>query len=128
MNTIIVTGGAGFIGANFVQYLLEQTSYRLVIIDKLTYAASEGSTAEIAGSPRYSFYKLDICERDAVLKVMQEEGIDAVMHLAAESHVDRSIDGPGEFIQTNIIGTFALLQAIMKRPCWFPNSEFARGF
>ena len=108
---IMVTGGCGFIGSAVCRYLVRDLGIDVVNIDKLTYAASEGSTAEIAGSPRYSFYKLDICERDAVLKVMQEEGIDAVMHLAAESHVDRSIDGPGEFIQTNIIGTFALLQA-----------------
>jgi dTDP-glucose 4,6-dehydratase len=108
---IMVTGGCGFIGSAVCRHLVRDLGIDVVNIDKLTYAASEGSTAEIAGSPGYRFYKLDICDRDAVLKVMQDEGVDAVMHLAAESHVDRSIDGPGEFIQTNIIGTFALLQA-----------------
>jgi dTDP-glucose 4,6-dehydratase len=93
------------------RHLVRDLGIDVVNVDKLTYAASEGSTAEIATSPKYKFYKLDICDRDAIQKVMQDEGVDAVMHLAAESHVDRSIDGPGEFIQTNIIGTFALLQA-----------------
>ena len=108
---IMVTGGCGFIGSAVCRHLVRDLGIDVVNVDKLTYAASEASTAEIAKSPKYRFYKLDICERDAMLKVMQEEGIDAVMHLAAESHVDRSIDGPGEFIQTNIIGTFSLLQA-----------------
>jgi dTDP-glucose 4,6-dehydratase len=108
---IMVTGGCGFIGSAVCRHLVRDLGIDVVNIDKMTYAASEGSTAEIAGSPRYRFYRLDICDRDAVQKVMQDEGIDAIMHLAAESHVDRSIDGPGEFIQTNIIGTFSLLQA-----------------
>ena len=108
---IMVTGGCGFIGSAVCRHLVRDLGIDVVNIDKLTYAASEGSTAEVAKSPKYKFYKLDICDRDAMLKVMQDEGIDAVMHLAAESHVDRSIDGPGEFIQTNIIGTFSLLQA-----------------
>ncbi len=120
---IMVTGGCGFIGSAVCRHLVRDLGIDVVNIDKLTYAASEGSTAEIAGSPRYSFYKLDICERDAVLKVMQEEGIDAVMHLAAESHVDRSIDGPGEFIQTNIIGTFALLQAARSYHAGLPEPK-----
>jgi dTDP-glucose 4,6-dehydratase len=77
----------------------------------MTYAASEGAVAAVASEPRYSFHKADICDREAMQKVMEQEAVDAVMHLAAESHVDRSIDGPGEFIQTNIFGTFALLQA-----------------
>jgi dTDP-glucose 4,6-dehydratase len=108
---IMVTGGCGFIGSAVCRHLVRDLGIDVVNVDKMTYAASEGSTAEIAGSPRYRFYRLDICDRDAVQKVMQDEGIDAIMHLAAESHVDRSIDGPGEFIQTNIIGTFSLLQA-----------------
>jgi dTDP-glucose 4,6-dehydratase len=108
---IMVTGGCGFIGSAVCRHLVRDLGIDVVNVDKLTYAASEGSTAEVATSPKYKFYKLDICDRDAIQKVMQDEGVDAVMHLAAESHVDRSIDGPGEFIQTNIIGTFALLQA-----------------
>ena len=108
---IMVTGGCGFIGSAVCRHLVRDLGIDVVNVDKLTYAASEGSTAEVATSPKYKFYKIDICDRDAIQKVMQDEGVDAVMHLAAESHVDRSIDGPGEFIQTNIIGTFALLQA-----------------
>jgi dTDP-glucose 4,6-dehydratase len=108
---IMVTGGCGFIGSAVCRHLVRDLGVDVVNIDKLTYAASEGSTAEIATSPKYRFYKRDICDGDAMLKVMQDEGVDAVMHLAAESHVDRSIDGPAAFIQTNIIGTFSLLQA-----------------
>ena len=108
---IMVTGGCGFIGSAVCRHLVSDLGLQVVNVDKMTYAASAGSTAEIAASPKYRFYKLDICDRDAMHKVMQDEGVDAVMHLAAESHVDRSIDGPGEFIQTNIMGTFALLQA-----------------
>ena len=108
---IMVTGGCGFIGSAVCRHLVQDLGLGVVNVDKLTYAASAGSTAGLVGSPLYSFHKLDICDRDAMQKVMESEGVDAVMHLAAESHVDRSIDGPGEFIQTNIMGTFALLQA-----------------
>jgi dTDP-glucose 4,6-dehydratase len=107
----MVTGGCGFIGSAVCRHLVRDLGISVVNVDKFTYAASEGSTAEISRDPRYRFHKLDICDRDAMLKVMQEEGVDGIMHLAAESHVDRSIDGPGAFIQTNIMGTFALLQA-----------------
>jgi dTDP-glucose 4,6-dehydratase len=120
---IMVTGGCGFIGSAVCRHLVHDLGIDVVNIDKMTYAASEGSTAELAGSPKYSFYKLDICERNAVLKVMLEEGIDAVMHLAAESHVDRSIDGPGEFMRTNIMGTFALLQAAQSYHASLPEPK-----
>ena len=108
---VLVTGGAGFIGSAVCRHLVGDLGHRVVNVDKLTYAATAGSTAEIAASPLYSFHKLDIRDREAMLKVMGEEAVDAVMNLAAESHVDRSIDGPAEFVQTNIIGTFSLLQA-----------------
>ncbi|WP_373506122.1 dTDP-glucose 4,6-dehydratase [Aestuariivirga sp.] len=108
---IMVTGGCGFIGSAVCRHLINDLGLNVVNVDKMTYAASEGSTAAISSNPNYSFHKLDICDRDAMQKVMETEAVDAVMHLAAESHVDRSIDGPGEFIQTNIMGTFALLQA-----------------
>ena len=108
---VMVTGGAGFIGSAVCRHLVNDLGLSVVNVDKLTYASSAGSTAVISDSPRYRFCKLDICDRHAMLKVMQDEAIDAVMHLAAESHVDRSINDPGDFMQTNILGTFALLQA-----------------
>jgi dTDP-glucose 4,6-dehydratase len=108
---VMVTGGLGFIGSAVCRHLVRDLGFEVVNVDKMTYAASLGSTAEIAKTPRYGYYKLDICDRDAMLRVMREESVDAVMHLAAESHVDRSIDGPGAFVETNILGTFALLQA-----------------
>lgn len=108
---LMITGGCGFIGSAVCRHLIRDLGVDVVNVDKLTYAASQGSVAEIANSPRYSFHKLDICDRDAIEKLMQTEQVDGVMHLAAESHVDRSIDGPGEFIRTNIEGTFSMLQA-----------------
>ena len=108
---VMVTGGAGFIGSAVCRHLIRDLGLAVVNVDKLTYASSAGSTAVVSASPLYRFHKLDICDRDAMLKVMQDENIDAVMHLAAESHVDRSINDPGEFMQTNILGTFSLLQA-----------------
>ncbi|MBI2719973.1 MAG: dTDP-glucose 4,6-dehydratase [Rhizobiales bacterium] len=108
---VMVTGGSGFIGSAVCRHLVRDLGFAVVNVDKLTYAASAASTAEIAGNPRYGFRRLDICDREAMLRAMREEEIDAVMHLAAESHVDRSIDAPGEFVQTNILGTFSLLQA-----------------
>jgi dTDP-glucose 4,6-dehydratase len=108
---VVVTGGAGFIGSALCRHVVRDLGWDVVVVDKLTYAASLASLAPISNSPRYKFHKLDICDRDAMLAVMKDESIDAVIHLAAESHVDRSIDGPGEFVHTNIIGTYALLQA-----------------
>ncbi len=111
---IMVTGGSGFIGSAVCRHMVRDLGMAVVNVDKMTYAASEGSTAEVAGSPLYRFHRLDICDRDAMLAVMQRENVGAVMHLAAESHVDRSIDGPGAFIQTNVVGTYTLLQAARK--------------
>jgi dTDP-glucose 4,6-dehydratase len=108
---IMVTGGAGFIGSAVCRHLAGTLGLAVVNVDKLTYAASPEAVSMLEGYPRYSFYKLDICDREAVLECMRREGVEAVMHLAAESHVDRSIDGPADFIQTNIVGTFELLQA-----------------
>jgi dTDP-glucose 4,6-dehydratase len=108
---ILVTGGAGFIGSAVCRHLIQDTGHAVVNVDKLTYAANLSSLDAIAGDPRYRFVRLDICERDALHALMVEERIDAVMHLAAESHVDRSIDGPEQFIQTNIVGTYRLLEA-----------------
>ena len=108
---IMVTGGAGFIGSALCRHLVNDLGHDVVNVDKMTYAATVGSTAMLRGKPSYRFYKLDICDRDAMHRVMVSENIDGIIHLAAESHVDRSIDGPGAFIQTNVIGTFSLLQA-----------------
>jgi len=108
---IMVTGGSGFIGSAVCRHLIRDLGVAVVNVDKLTYASSTGSTAVVSASPLYRFYKLDICDREAMLRVMRDESIDGVMHLAAESHVDRSINDPGEFMQTNIMGTFSLLQA-----------------
>ena len=108
---ILVTGGAGFIGSNLIHYLIEHTRHSVVNVDKLTYAGNLESLASVQDSDRYAFEQADIVDSDAVQSLFKVHQPDAVMHLAAESHVDRSIDGPGEFIQTNIIGTFNLLQA-----------------
>lgn len=108
---ILVTGGAGFIGSAVCRHLISRTEHEVVNLDKLTYAASLTSLDAIAADPRYRFAQADICNRATVLDVMREESVDAVMHLAAESHVDRSIDGPGDFIRTNVVGTYELLEA-----------------
>jgi dTDP-glucose 4,6-dehydratase len=113
MKTIFVTGGAGFIGSAVVRQLLVETDYKVVNIDKLTYAASPNSIPD-AKNPRYTLAVEDICDRSAMDKLFAQHKPDAVMHLAAESHVDRSIDGPGQFIQTNVVGTFTLLEAARK--------------
>ncbi len=108
---LFVTGGAGFIGSSVVRRALATTDHTIVNVDKLTYAGNLESLAEAAKSPRYVFEQVDICNREAVRALFAKHKPDAVMHLAAESHVDRSIDGPGEFIQTNIVGTYNLLDA-----------------
>ncbi|MBP2232961.1 dTDP-glucose 4,6-dehydratase [Azospirillum agricola] len=111
MKCILVTGGAGFIGSAVVRQLLTETDLRVVNLDKLTYAANLASLPGAAENPRYAFEQVDICDGEALRQVFARHQPDAVMHLAAESHVDRSIDGPGEFIQTNIVGTYRLLEA-----------------
>jgi len=108
---IVVTGGAGFIGSAVVRYLIQYTDHEVINVDKLTYAGNLNSLKAVSSSPRYHFAQLDICDREAMSALLQKWQPQAVMHLAAESHVDRSIDGPGEFIQTNVVGTFALLEA-----------------
>jgi dTDP-glucose 4,6-dehydratase len=108
---VLVTGGSGFIGSAVCRHLVQDLKATVVNVDKLTYASSAGSVGMLESSGRYKLAKLDICDRDGIEQLMMAEQPDAVMHLAAESHVDRSIDGPGEFIQTNIIGTFSMLQA-----------------
>ncbi|MFY8327043.1 dTDP-glucose 4,6-dehydratase [Pseudoalteromonas sp. ZZD1] len=109
--TIFVTGGAGFIGSALVRFLINETAHTVVNFDKLTYAGNLESLRSVEDSDRYHFVQGDICDRDTVSAVFAKYQPDFVMHLAAESHVDRSIDGPGEFIQTNIVGTYELLEA-----------------
>lgn len=108
---ILVTGGAGFIGSAVIRHIIRDTQDSVVNMDKLTYAGNLDSLAEAAHSPRYKFEHVDICDRDEVQRVYRQHEPDAIMHLAAESHVDRSIDGPAEFVQTNIVGTYTLLDA-----------------
>ena len=108
--TVLVTGGAGFIGSAVIRLLIGETDARVVNVDKLTYAACPESLATISGSPRYAFEKVDICDAKELQRVFADHRPDAVMHLAAESHVDRSIDGPMEFMTTNVIGTASLLE------------------
>ena len=110
----MVTGGAGFIGSAVVRHLINNTNYRVVNIDKLTYAGNLASLSTISNHPHYNFIRADICDANVMDKVFAEFQPDVVMHLAAESHVDRSIDGPSEFIQTNIVGTYTLLEAARK--------------
>jgi len=113
MKKIIITGGAGFIGSALTRFLIKETSHKVLILDKLTYAGSLESLKEVEKSPQFEFVKLDICDPE-IKNVFEKFKPDAVMHLAAESHVDRSIDGPSEFIKTNILGTFNLLEASLR--------------
>lgn len=108
---LLVTGGAGFIGSAVIRHILSDTEDEVVNLDKLTYAGNLESLAEVEGSSRYFFERADICDRVALDRIFQKHQPDAIMHLAAESHVDRSIDGPAAFIETNIVGTYTLLEA-----------------
>ena len=111
---ILVTGGSGFIGSNLVRLLVEEKGESVINLDKLTYAGNAESLNDLDGNPNYTFEQVDLCDAAALSAVFTKHQPDCVMHLAAESHVDRSIDGPGEFIQTNIVGTFNLLQASLQ--------------
>ena len=113
MLRVIVTGGAGFIGSALIRYLIRETDVEVMNLDKLTYAGNPASLREVEDSPRYHFTRADICDGAAVKKLFAEFRPDAIMHLAAESHVDRSIDGPLEFVRTNVLGTATLLDAAL---------------
>lgn len=111
---VLVTGGAGFIGSAVIRQYIQQTDHTVVNLDALTYAGNLESLSDVSDDERYHFEHVNICDRDAVDNIFEKHKPDTVMHLAAESHVDRSIDGPGDFMQTNIIGTFNLLEASRK--------------
>ncbi|RCV91608.1 dTDP-glucose 4,6-dehydratase [Billgrantia montanilacus] len=108
---VLITGGAGFIGSAVVRHIINKTQDSVINLDKLTYAGNLENLREVDGSDRYVFEQVDICDRSEVERVLAEQQPDAIMHLAAESHVDRSIDGPAAFIETNILGTYTLLEA-----------------
>tara|TARA_R110002074_G_C12549322_1_gene666433 strand:- start:1797 stop:2873 length:1077 start_codon:yes stop_codon:yes gene_type:complete len=111
---IIVTGGAGFIGSAVIRHLINDSDYHVINVDKLTYAGNLESLVSVSDNERYSFERVDICDADEIKRVLTQYQPDLIMHLAAESHVDRSIDGPAEFIHTNIIGTYTLLEQARK--------------
>src|SRR5690242_4315634 len=123
---IVVTGGAGFIGSALVQHLIEHTDHHVLVVDKLTYAGNLASVSPMQKSPRFHFARVDICDRHAINNVFDDFDPDAVMHLAAESHVDRSIDGPAEFISTNVVGTSVLLETALTH--WRKLGSRASGF
>lgn len=110
MKTILVTGGAGFIGSAVIRHLINDTDHTVVNVDKLTYAGNLESLTAISDNARYHFEQVDICDAKEITRVLNQYQPDIIMHLAAESHVDRSIDGPGDFIKTNIVGTYNLLE------------------
>jgi dTDP-glucose 4,6-dehydratase len=123
MPRYLVTGGAGFIGSNLVRFLLEDPANEVVNLDALTYAGNRDSLCDLEDNPRYQFLHLDLRDGPAVREAVVETKPDGIFHLAAESHVDRSIDTPGDFIETNIIGTYHLLQAA--KAAWkVPSSKF----
>lgn len=118
---LLVTGGAGFIGSAVVRHIIENTKHQVLNIDKLTYAGNLESLVSIENNKRYQFSQIDICDQAALEKIFEQFRPDVVMHLAAESHVDRSIDGPAEFITTNIVGTYTLLE--VARKYWLQLNE-----
>ncbi|WP_299007622.1 dTDP-glucose 4,6-dehydratase [uncultured Shewanella sp.] len=124
---VLVTGGAGFIGSELIRYLIEETQNCVINVDKLNYAGNLCSLEQVKGNDRYCFIQADICNRTVLKEIFEVHQPDAVMHLAAESHVDRSIDGPATFMQTNIMGTFTLLE--VSRHYWAQlKSDKKEGF
>lgn len=120
---LLITGGAGFIGSAVIRHIIENTQESVVNVDKLTYAGNLESLSTIEASNRYDFEQLDICDKSSLASVFHKYQPDIVMHLAAESHVDRSIDGPSEFIQTNIVGTYTLLEVARKYWVALPDAR-----
>jgi len=126
MEHILVTGGAGFIGSNFVRYLLEtEPDVHIVNLDLLTYAGSLENLVGLPAPKRHTFIKGDICDQELVTGLLRKHNINKVVHLAAETHVDRSVHGPAEFIQTNVVGTFTLLEAV--KDYWLNEKPFSES-
>ena len=122
---LLVTGGAGFIGANYVRWLLgDDPKVRIVTLDALTYAGSLDNLKDLPGADRHTFVHGDIGDEALVARLLRAHGIDTVVHFAAESHVDRSISGPGEFVRTNVVGTYTLLEAC--RQYWLIEQQLPR--
>ena len=122
---VLLTGGCGFIGSAVVRHLLRATDHTVVNVDKMTYAASEDALEEGRGDARHVLIRADICDAAALRRIFEAHDPDAVMHLAAESHVDRSIDGPSDFVQTNVVGTFILLEAARQHYAGLPSERKA---
>lgn len=122
---ILITGGAGFIGSAVVRHIINNTNDEVINVDKLTYAGNLESLKEVSRNPRYTFRQIDICDGQAITAVLKEFQPDAIMHLAAESHVDRSITGPAEFVQTNVVGTYTLLESSRQYWSALPDSRKA---
>ena len=120
-DTVLVTGGCGFIGTNFIKYIFDKTNYKIINIDALTYAGNIKNLIDIENKDRYFFFSVNICDAKKVNSIFEKYKPDCIVHFAAESHVDRSIFGPKDFIDTNIIGTFTLLEAA--RNLWKDNSD-----
>jgi dTDP-glucose 4,6-dehydratase len=123
LHTLVVTGGAGFIGSNFVRLALAETAARVVVFDALTYSGHLESLADVAAHPRYAFVKGDIADRDAVAALYREHRPASIVNFAAESHVDRSIDDPGAFLRTNVMGVFELLEGARRHLAGLPPAE-----
>jgi dTDP-glucose 4,6-dehydratase len=126
METLLVTGGAGFIGCNFVRLVLAERTAEVVVVDKLTYAGNLQSLADVAEDPRFHFAQVDIADRPALERVFRDHRPTAVLNFAAESHVDRSIDGPEAFVRTNVVGTFQLLEVSRAHHADLPEAEARR--
>ena len=124
-SNVMVTGGAGFIGSAVCRHLIGLGQTRVINVDKLTYAGCLASLDSIADAPKYRFYQADICDTAAMAQIMADEQVDAILHLAAESHVDRSLDGPNLFVETNIVGTVSVLQAALRQWRGLPQAKQA---